>query len=121
MFKIKNKNIYLNRGDAISIELKCSDGNSFSAGDTLIFSVVSKDNFGNAVFQKSFTINEDCSSYILKLDAEDTKIGNMIKSGTVTYWYEIELNGDTTLIGYDDNGAKLFVLYPEAPTIGGSI
>lgn len=115
MFKIKNKNIYLNRGDAISIQLNCTEGNSFVAGDTIMFSVVNKDNFGSVLFQKHFTIEEDCTSYIVALTADDTKIGNVIKSGTVTYWYEIELNGETTLVGYDENGPKLFVLYPEAP------
>ena len=52
----------------------------------------------------------------IKLTSVETRIGDAFKDGSVTYWYEIELNGDTTLIGYDDEGAKKFVLYPEATT-----
>jgi hypothetical protein len=32
----------------------------------------------------------------------------------MTYWYEIEYNGINTLTGFDTEGAKEFVLYPEA-------
>ena len=35
------------------------------------------------------------------------------------YWYEIELNNENTVIGYDNNGPKLFVLYPEGEDIDG--
>ena len=42
-------------------------------------------------------------------------IGEVINKPT-NYWYEIELNPNTqpqTIIGYDEDGEKLFVLYPE--------
>lgn len=34
-------------------------------------------------------------------------------SKPIEYWYEIELNGDSTIIGYDNDGAKKLILYPE--------
>ncbi len=30
-----------------------------------------------------------------------------------TYWYDIVLNDTTTVIGYDENGAKKIIVYPE--------
>ena len=37
-----------------------------------------------------------------------------IISVKTTFWYEIDMNDDTTVIGHDENGDKLFILYPEA-------
>lgn len=117
MFKIdSDNNIYLNRGDQISIKL-VSD-KLFEIGDVLKFSVVKEGNYGIVAFQKEFIVDEESDEYTITLFSQDTKIGNIIKDGEVTYWYEIELNGRDTLIGYDDKGPKLFVLYPEAPQEG---
>ena len=90
MFRVRNKNIYLNRGDAITLQL--------------------------VNIEKEFTVEETSNFAEIKLTSAETRIGDAFKDGSVTYWYEIELNGDTTLIGYDDEGAKKFVLYPEATT-----
>ena len=38
----------------------------------------------------------------------------VIKSGEKKYWYEIELNDKDTLMGWDKDGAKVLVLWPEA-------
>lgn len=116
MFKIENKNIYLNRGDQVSIKL-VSD-KTFEVGDIIKFSVVKENNYGSVVFQKEYQVEEESNEFTLTLYSEDTKIGNLIRNNSVTYWYEIELNGIDTLIGYDSNGPKLFVLYPEAPEEG---
>lgn len=47
----------------------------------------------------------------IPLNSEDTKIGDVVNY-KVKYWYEIELNNMTT-IGYDKEGPKEFILYPE--------
>lgn len=31
-----------------------------------------------------------------------------------TYWYDIVLNNSVTILGYDQNGAKKLIVYPEA-------
>jgi hypothetical protein len=31
-----------------------------------------------------------------------------------TYWYDIVLNDTTTILGYDQNGAKKLIVFPEA-------
>ena len=53
------------------------------------------------------------------LTEEDTKIGEVI-SKPKDYWYEVELNPDEepqTIIGYDEDGAKIFKLFPEGDDI----
>lgn len=109
----ENKSIEINRGDAGTIKLTNRSGN-FNVGDIIKFSVVEKKKYNNVVFQKEYIVAEEGATFYLPLTSEDTRIGDVI-SKAVTYWYEIEYNGNQTLIGYDDNGAKEFILYPEAP------
>ena len=49
------------------------------------------------------------------LHGAETKFGEVINK-PVDYWYEVELNPETkpqTIIGYDEDGAKVFKLFPE--------
>lgn len=115
MFKIKDNNIYLNRGDNITIRLTCNT--DFKENDKIKFSICKRGDYTNIVYQKFFTVTEAGPSFSLNLTSDETKIGAPIKNNTVIYWYEIELNEETTLVGYDDNGAKEFVLYPEATEV----
>lgn len=129
MLKIKNKNIYLNRGDSASIQLTCNNG-VFLPGDIVKFYIVEQNNYENILFSSSTTVNEETNSIEIRLNSQDTKIGDPLKSGFRTYWYEVELISSrledagteqeqrienvTTLVGYDEDGPKLFILYPEA-------
>lgn len=121
MFTIDDKyNMHLNRGDRAIIRLTNTDS-TFVAGDTLVFSVMKKGNAGDIVFQKTCRVEEDASIFDIVLTPEETRLGNIIKSGSVTYWYEIEYNGQNTLVGYFTDGPKEFILYPEAAYQEGSV
>lgn len=113
MYRIKNKTIYVNRGDAMTIHL-VNNSDSFRIGDYINFYICEEGNMNNVLLKKTFNIDTITDSVDLALTSEDTRIGETFGSGKKTYWYEIELNKDTTLIGYDLNGPKLFILYPEA-------
>ena len=86
----------------------------FQVGDVFKFSIMKKGNCEEVLMQKTYTVEEESTSYELVLLPEDTRIGNFIKAGTAPYWYEIEYNGISTLVGYDTTGPKEFILYPEA-------
>ena len=118
MYKVIDKNIYLNRGEKLSISV-VNNSEPFKANDILKFSICKQGDYSTVVFQKEFTVDEEASEVVLSFTAAETKIGEPIKSGEKTYWYEIELNDDQTLLGWDQNGPKLFVLWPEATTEGG--
>ena len=107
------KNITLNRGDRATIKLT-SSGSNFKSGDKLRLSIVDRRNYDNVVFQKEYPISEDADTAYITLTKEDTAIGPII-SRPKEYWYEIEYDGDMTIVGYDSNGAKKFTLLPEAP------
>lgn len=121
MFKIdEKKNIHVNRGDEIIIKLK-NKTSTFSASDRIVFSIMKKGNATDVVFRKTFTVEEGSDEFEILLTSEEMKIGNPIKTGTVTYWYEIEFNGINTLVGYDTEGPKEFILYPESIYEEGSV
>lgn len=49
----------------------------------------------------------------LKLTEEDTrKFPRTTKP--VTYWYDLVINDEKTVIGYDEEGAKKVIVYPES-------
>lgn len=105
------------RGDKGNITLrkkKRSDGSiePFYKDDIIIFTI--KNNFGESepVFRKEILVPEDCEKVVISLTKEDTTIGDLI-SKPVNYQYEVSIGEDVTLLGYDDNGPKIFRLYPE--------
>lgn len=113
MFKIEDKNIYCNRGDAISI-IVANNSDYFKTGDYLKFYICSNGDYTDVLFSKRVDIEENTVEVKINLTSEETRLGDSLKKESRVYWYEIELNGDTTLVGYDKNGPKLFTLWPEA-------
>ena len=108
--------IHITRGDTGIIAVTANDGDyEFKSGDVVRLTVMTKKNCTDVVLRKDVEVTETIKAVEIVLDSEDTKIGGVISKPT-DYWYEVELNPDTkpqTIIGYDENGAKLFKLYPE--------
>jgi lysophospholipase L1-like esterase len=110
--------IHVTRGDVVFFPVSANqkvEGNKFKAGDVLRIKVYVKKDAGKVVLQKDFPVAEDTESVVVLLTRKDTKIGEVINKPK-DYWYEVELNPFTnpqTIIGYDDNGAKIFKLFPE--------
>ena len=120
MFKIDSEDkttIKCTRGDKGSITVrKKIDENSyepFYKDDKVIFSV--KNNFGDSevVLRKEIKVTEDTDSVTFSFTKDDTTIGDLISSPQ-RYQYDISINEDITILGFDDiTGAKYFILYPE--------
>jgi hypothetical protein len=115
----EDKSIYLTRGDVGAIEVSATapEGGAyvFTAGEVVRLKVFGKKNCDNVVLQKDVQVGEDTETIIISLQKDETKFEDYI-SKPKDYWYEIELNPDTapqTIIGYDEDGAKVFRLYPE--------
>jgi hypothetical protein len=123
MFVINDdKSIYVTRGDAVVFNVKAKLGEAeyvFRAGDVVRFKVFEKKKCDKVVLKKDVTVTEETTTVQVFVTAEETKFGKVINK-PVDYWYEIELNPDghaQTIIGYDDDGAKVLRLFPE----GGSM
>lgn len=114
----EEKTIHITRGDTALFSVGATgDGQvyQFAVGDVVRLTVYGKKNCSDVVLQKDTIVEKECDAVYVLLESEDTKIGEVISKPT-DYWYEIELNPETapqTIIGYDENGAKVFKLYPE--------
>ena len=124
MFEInEDKTINITRGDigAFTVDVLNEAGENyiFQKGDVVRIKVTEKKACENVMFQKDFVVEEETEQVEILLTEEDTKIGEVISKPT-DYWYEIELNPFTnpqTIIGYDEDGAKIFKLFPEGKDI----
>lgn len=125
MFVINEDNsIYATRGDIVFFSVCAEDRETkvkytFKPGDVLRIKVYGKKNAEDVVLQKDFPVTENTEMAEIFLSEEDTKIGEVI-SKPKDYWYEVELNPLTnpqTIIGYDEDGAKVFKLFPEGDDI----
>lgn len=120
MFVILNdKTICLTRGDIANIVVSASlqDGQlyTFAVGDVVRFAVFKKRDCACVVIQKDVVVEAETEAVTVSLTSEDTKIEELINK-PVDYWYEVVVNPDTapqTIIGYDEDGEKIFRLYPE--------
>lgn len=119
MFAINDDmTINITRGDAALFSVGANVGGAaytFKAGDVVRFKVFAKKDCEAVFLQKDFGVTEDTGAVEIALNGADTAFGEVISKPT-DYWYEVELNPEThpqTIIGYDENGAKVFKLYPE--------
>lgn len=124
MFVINaDKSIYLTRGDVALIVVSATTSDNedyiFQNGDVVRLRVMEKKNCDVVVLQKDVLVESETSTVDVNLERSDTKLGDIIDK-PVDYWYEIELNPDTTpqtIIGYDSDGPKIFRLFPEGVDI----
>ena len=110
--------IYATRGDIVFFTVTAEDKGktyTFKAGDVVRIKVYDKKNAKSVVLEKDFPVTADAESVEILLTGEETKFGDVI-SKPKDYWYEVELNpmsNPQTIIGYDEDGAKVFKLFPE--------
>lgn len=116
--------IYATRGDIVAFTVTATDEHSgdayvFQPGDVVRIKIYGKKDAESVALQKDFPVTEASEIVPIFLSEEDTKIGEVISKPT-DYWYEVELNPDTnpqTIIGYDEDGAKVFKLFPEGADV----
>jgi hypothetical protein len=120
MYRINDDlSIYVTRGDIVLLSVSAEDKDgkpyTFVAGDVVRIKVFKKKKCTEVALEKDFPVTSVTQSVQIFLSGEDTKIGEVI-SKPVDYWYEVELNPYSepqTIIGYDEDGAKVFKLFPE--------
>ena len=119
MFAIgENNTLLLNRGDTAIFSFSAEKNGvqyTFKQGELLRLKVYGRKNADKVFLLKDFPVLTDSAEIKLELTGDETKFGPVISKPT-EYWYEIELNPDTipqTVLGYDEDGPKVFMLYPE--------
>lgn len=124
MFKInEDLSIYLTRGDVacfyVGLEMDGKDY-TFRQGEVIRLNVFEKKSCDCVVLQKDFYAEEEKKRVEVLLSKKDTTIGDHI-SKPKDYWYEVILNPgeyEETVIGYDEDGAKVLRLFPEGKDKG---
>lgn len=118
MFQVnEDLSIYLTRGDAAAFTLNAQENKHayrFPAGSVVRFKVFEKKDCGCVVLQKDFPVETASCTVEISLTETETVFGTVINKPT-DYWYEVELNpfeNPQTIIGYDEDGPKLFRLFP---------
>lgn len=90
---------------------------TFVAGDVIRLNVTKEGKENMVVMSVDTIVEEDTEEVTISITSFDSKIGTVINKPT-DYWYDIELNPDSSiaqmLLGYDDEGPKIFKLYPES-------
>lgn len=110
--------LHLTRGDRCSFKVYATEEQSgtrcyFPAGCTVTFAIVPKLGYTEgALLRKTVSVTSDTQEVEFLLTEEDTKIGDMIDK-KVKYWYNVVVNDDITIIGSDENGEKVIIIYPE--------
>lgn len=116
MFKIEEKTIHISRGNKATIELKVpvdDDYYEFQTNDKIALKIYEQKGLNKIYLKKIITDIKQASKTVdINIKASDSEIGDL-ENKPIAYWYEIVLNDEQTLIGYDDEGPKEFILYPE--------
>ena len=120
MFRIlEDKTICLTRGDVANIEvsakLQDKTAYTFKNGDVVRFRVYKRRECGCTMIKKDVSVEAPTETVTVRLTKSDTTIGEP-GCRPVDYCYEVEVNPDTepqTIIGHDEDGEKIFRLYPE--------
>lgn len=110
MFRFVGKNLHITRTESGSVTINSKKG--FNVGDTVELNVYEVEGLDSApVLAKSVEITEATNQAVIELYSADTDLGEPSNDKT-EYWFQIRKNGEKTILGFDDNGAKILYLYP---------
>lgn len=123
--------IYIHRGDApdgdinkisfrypiYNYETEEMEYYEFKPSDKITFTVYEKKGYTfNEIFKEEYVLStigyvENTTSPELMITRTDT-LKFPLTNKKQTYWYDLRLNDNTTIIGFDENGAKKIIVLP---------
>lgn len=132
MIRTEGTTIHLTRGDATktnynrlafnfpiyNLGTKQEENYLFQLDDKISFVVINKKGYTKEeLLRKEYTPRElgytaPVEVLEIPLTKEDTKSFPLANKPKV-YWYDIVLNDETTILGYDEDEAKQMIVYPE--------
>lgn len=129
MVAIEDNTIHITRKDATTGELNrlafylpVTDGEKeenykFQLDDKIAFVVFSKKGYTKTeILRKEYTprelgYTEETEIVEIPLTSEDTEKFPLLNK-RATYWYDLILNNELAILGYDPDGAKKIIVYP---------
>jgi hypothetical protein len=136
MIAIEETTIHLTRGDAtgdtynklafnfpiFNFGTKQEENYKFKPDDKITFVVMNKKGYTTEeILRKDYTLRDlgyvtETEIAELPLTAEETK-KFPLSNKAQTFWYDLILNDSTTILGFDNEGAKRIIVYPEAEEV----
>lgn len=96
----------------ISLETLVEQFYQFQPGDNIKFNVYERKGYDkNPLLSKTITVEKLSDVVDIPLTEEDTSFGE-IQNKAVTFWYDLTLNDDQTIVCFNEDGAKEFIMYP---------
>ena len=84
----------------------------FQPGDKLTFNIYEKNGYDKEPLKtKEVIVEEKGQTADIPLTSEDTTFDKPVNKEKI-YWYDITLNDDLTVICFDEDGAKEYIMYP---------
>lgn len=105
-----------------NLETKQEEKYMFQPDDKIAFVVVPKKGYTREeILRKEYTLRDigytqPTETVELPLTEEETK-KFPLSNKAQTFWYDLILNDTTTMLGFDDEGAKRIIVYPEAEEV----
>lgn len=132
MVAIEENTIHITRGDTTTgefnrlafclpiynAETKKDEYYKFKPTDKITFVIFSKKGYTkHEILRKEYTLKdigyiESTTTPEIPLTEEDTKKLPLLNK-KATYWYDISLNDTLTVLGFDNEGSKKLIAYPE--------
>ena len=133
MIAVEGTTIHYTRGDAtqekynrlafeypiFNLATRQEEKYMFQLDDKITFVVMNKKGYtAEEILRKEYTLRdigyENPAEVVdLPLTEEDMKVFPL-SNKRQTYWYDLVLNDTTTMLGFDNEGAKQIIIYPES-------
>lgn len=136
MIAVEGTTLHITRGDETkekynrlafeypiyNLATKQEEKYKFQPDDRITFVVMNKKGYTQEeILRKEYTLRDigytdETEVAELPLTKEETK-KFPLSNKKQTFWYDIVLNDSTTILGFDDEGAKQLIVYPESEEV----
>lgn len=113
-YDLSNKKLYdANYNESsVSLNTLTEQFYEFQPGDVIKFNVYERKGYDqNPLMTKTVVVNTASFTVDINLSETNTTFGPIVNKETI-YWYDITLNDDLTIVCYNEEGAKEFIMYP---------
>lgn len=97
---------------SVSLDTLTEEYYQFEIGDIIKLNIYERNGYDKEPLKtKIIEVETSSDEVLIPMTEEDTTFGE-IPNKPVTYWYDITLNDDLTIVCYNEEGAREFIMYP---------